>query len=85
MSPRMVTRGWVRAQVGVVEAWLDAPHSTTKSLDGTAYFRGSIAVILRGPALVRLAFPFKIERIPIRDENYWEDLRIPQAQFSLPL
>ena len=43
-----------------------------------------MAVLLRGPALVQLAFPFQVERLPADEENYWRDVRIPRAQFEFP-
>lgn len=47
-------------------------------------FRGKTAVILRGPALVELAFPFEVEKLPQRPDNYWHDLRTSRVQFELP-
>lgn len=72
-------------QIGVVDAWLDAVPLIAEPVEGTIRFRGSTAVILPGPAIVRLAFPFKVERLPADSANYWEDLRLPRAQFWLRL
>jgi hypothetical protein len=71
-------------QIGVVFLWLDAPTSPETATDGPVYFRGKTAVILRGPAVVELAFPFQVERLPAGPENYWRDLRLPCAQFEFP-
>lgn len=72
-------------EIGVVHVELGSPAASTESVEGFTYFRGSTAVILRGPALVKLAFPFHVEKLPGEAENYWEDLRMPHAQFKLPL
>lgn len=72
-------------RIGVVYAALDAPTSADSSTEGIVPFRGSLVVIVRGPATVRLAFPFRVEAIPPDPENYWEDLRIPTAQFRFQL
>ena len=53
--------------------------------DGMVRFRGAMAVLLRGPATVRLAFPFRVEVLPTDPFNYWEDLRVSCAQFLIPL
>ena len=55
-----------------------------RAAEGTVLVRGVPAVILRGPAIVRLAFPFRVEPRPADEANYWEDLRFPTAQFRLP-
>ena len=72
-------------QIGVVYVDLEMPALAMKSAQGTVSFRGNIAVILRGPAVVKLAFPFQIEKLPADDPNYWRDMRLPQVQFELPL
>lgn len=36
------------------------------------------------PAVVELAYPFRVERIPAADGNYWRDLHVPGAQFEFP-
>ncbi|SRR6266511_2478090 len=69
--------------VGVVYVMLDALAHTERSSEGIAHFRGSTAVILRGPATVQLAWPFSVERLPRDSANYWNDLRVPCAQFVL--
>jgi hypothetical protein len=40
---------------------------------------------VHGPALVRLAFPFRVERLPSDESNYLRDLRFARVQFDLPL
>ena len=47
-------------------------------------FRERNAVILPGTAIVQLAFPFHVERLPLGEENYWRDLRLSRAQLVLP-
>src|SRR5690349_9959018 len=47
--------------VAVVLVCLDSSRSAEGAADGTLYFRGSTAVIVRGPAVVELAFPFQVE------------------------
>ena len=69
-------------QIGVVFVRLDAPALATDSPDGTVFFRGKAAVILRGPAALELAFPFHVEKLPNDPDNYWRDLHAPQAQFE---
>jgi len=71
-------------RIGVVSVHLDTPTLAEKGVEGTVRFRGRMAVILHGPAVVRLAFPFRVERLPADALNYWEDLRFPTAQFRLP-
>jgi hypothetical protein len=68
-------------RIGVVCVHLDSLTSRDGSSEGTANFRGKLAVILRGPAVVQLAFPFHVERLPTDEENYWRDLKAPRAQF----
>ncbi len=70
-------------RIGVVLAWLEAPPGPPAA-EGLTCFRGTLAVILQGPALIRLAFPFRVEPLPIDPINYWEDLHYPSAQFRLP-
>jgi hypothetical protein len=71
-------------QVGVVRVRLDSPASSNGCGDGTILFRGQIATIVRGPAVVELAFPLHIESLPMDEVNYWRDLRLAQAQFEFP-
>ena len=71
-------------QIGVVFVQLDAPASAEKTPEGPLLFRGKTAVILRGPAVVELAFPFHVERLPVDADNYWRDLQVPRAQFEFP-
>lgn len=69
-------------RIGVVYVCLESPSNPETGADGTAPFRGSLAVILKGPAIVELAFPFKVERLPLDSDNYWRDLRVPRVQFE---
>ena len=52
--------------------------------DGFTPFRKELAVLVQGPAIVELDFPFWIERLPAGSENYWRDLHLPRAQFTFP-
>ena len=70
-------------RIGVVFATLDAPVAE-RSAEGMLFLRGMAAVLLRGPAVVQLAVPFRVERLADHEANYWEDLRFPTAQFRLP-
>ncbi len=69
-------------RIGVVFARLDSPASPDGASEGMLSFRGKAAVILHGPAVVELAFPYQVERLPLDAENYWRDLRVPRAQFE---
>jgi hypothetical protein len=71
-------------RIGAVFVTLGAP-AVERSAEGMVFLRGSAAVLLHGPALVRLAVPFRVERLPNDAANYWVDLRFPIAQFRLPL
>ena len=71
-------------QIGIVYVWLDARTAPETATDGLVYFRAKTAVILRGPAVVELAFPFQVERLPSEPGNYWRDVRAPRAQFEFP-
>jgi hypothetical protein len=71
-------------RIGVVYVTLDAPVLPPSSAEGRVLVRGVPAVLVRGPALVRLAFPFRVEPLPTDEPNYWEDLRFPKAQLHLP-
>lgn len=71
--------------VGVIHAHLEAPALSETAADGLVSFRGNLAVILRGPAMVELSFPFQVERLPADGENYWRDLRVPRVQFEFRL
>lgn len=64
---------------------LETPALAVESAEGMVSFRGNISVILRGPAVVKLAFPFQVEQLPADDPNYWRDMRLPLVQFELPL
>lgn len=69
-------------RIGVVFATLDAPVAE-RSAEGMLFLRGMAVILLHGPAVVPLAIPFRVERLP-DEANYWEDLRFPAAQFRLP-
>ncbi len=71
-------------RIGVVFVTLDAP-AAERSVEGMLFLRGRVSVVLRGPAVVRLAVPFRLEPLPADAANYWQDLRFPTAQFLLPL
>lgn len=71
-------------RIGVVDVTLGAPSLPSTPADGVTGFRGGQAILLPGPALVRLAFPFVIEPLPDDDTNYWRDLRVAGAQFEWP-
>ena len=71
-------------RVGLVFVWLGSPTVSDGAAEGTTYFRGKIAVFLRGPAIVHLAWPFQVERLPTDTGNYWRDLRMPVVQFEFP-
>jgi hypothetical protein len=75
-------RHWRR--IAVVYALLEAPTLAERAPEGTAPFRGRMAVILSGPALVQLAFPFAVEKLPADSGNYWRDLHVPCAQLEFP-
>ena len=71
-------------RIGPVYVRLGPPISRTITPDGIIMFRGMKAVILKGPANVKLAYPHFIERIPEDSENYWIDLRERCAQLTFP-
>ena len=70
-------------QVGVAFVRLRAPKTVAGSPEGIVCFRGTTAAIVRGPAVVELAFPFHLERMPVDPHNYWRDLQMPRVQFEL--
>lgn len=70
-----------RRRIGVVYVTLD-PTQMLDTAQGMIHFRGESAVILQGPASVRLAVPFRVERLPHDSTNYWIDLRHVGAQFN---
>ena len=72
-------------EIGVVSVVLGAPANSEKSVEGVICFRGVTAVILRGPAVVELSFPFTVEKLPRDVVNYWNDLKFPRVQFMLPI
>jgi hypothetical protein len=71
--------------IGVVQLRLGPPELVESAGDGMVPFRGTAAIIVRGPALVDLAFPFHVEPIPETPDNYWRDLHVPLAQLELSL
>ena len=71
-------------RIGMVVVALESPSTRDGISEGLNFFRGRTSVILRGPAVVELAFPFRVERLPLDPENYWRDLRQPRAQFEFP-
>jgi len=77
-------QGFVR-EIGVVWVHLDSLAAAESSAQGIFCFRGQTAVMLRGPAVVRLAHPFHVEKLPADEINYWEDLRCARVQFKLAL
>jgi len=50
-------------RIGVVFVTLDAAMAG-RSAEGMLFLRGIAAVMLRGPAVVQLAIPFRLERLP---------------------
>ena len=46
-------------RIGVVFVTLDALDIPVSTADGLVQFRGTAAVVLQGPATVRLSFPFR--------------------------
>ena len=72
-------------KIGVVYVGIEARSSMEESAEGVVHFRAGTAVILSGPALVQLAFPFQVERLSSDPCNYWRDLHFPRVQFELSL
>ncbi|MBE7503075.1 MAG: hypothetical protein HS113_22885 [Verrucomicrobiales bacterium] len=72
-------------RVGVVVVSLDALAGRNTAPEGWVQFRGQAAVVLQGPAVVELASPFHVERLPSDPANYWRDLRSPRVQFEFDL
>lgn len=77
-----VLRDYVR-KVGVVYALLDSVR-IDNSAQGVTFFRGTQSAIVRGPATVKLSYPFRVEALPEDPANYWRDLRYPRCQFTFP-
>jgi hypothetical protein len=75
---------WFERRVGVVFVGLNSSDFLDSVSDGFTPFRGKLAVIIRGPVIVELKFPFSIELLPFEAENYWRDLRFPSAQLEFP-
>lgn len=69
--------GVVFVQLGNREIDDPAPESRVN-------FRARVALIVAGPAVMRLGYPFQIERLPHSSQNYWADLRVPNVQFCFP-
>lgn len=71
-------------RIGVVRVSLDAPILKETASDGHITFRGKLVVFIKGPAIVELESPLRIERLPANSENYWQDIKMPGAQFEFP-
>lgn len=72
-------------RIAVVHVRLDGLDSNECGGDGVVAFRGATATILRGPALVELAFPFFAEALPLDASNYFADRQAARCQLLLPL
>lgn len=72
-------------QIGRVSVELAAPRCPEASAEGIVWFRGRTVVLVQGPALVQLAYPFCVEPLPRDEPNYWKDLQLPRAQLELAL
>jgi hypothetical protein len=71
-----------RRNIAVVCVDLDRPL-IEGGAEGRISFRGVTAVILRGPATVRLGHPYFVEKIPADAKSYWAHLRSTNPQFEL--
>jgi len=69
-------------RISVVVVSLDAIAGRDSAPEGWVQFRGKAAVVLHGPAVVELASPYQVERLPPDSANYWRDVRWPRAQFE---
>lgn len=72
-------------QIGVVHLRMETSPAPCRASEGIVRFRGHSAVVLHGHALLRMAFPFFIERLPATPDTYWQDFTWGGAQFELPL
>lgn len=72
-------------RIGVVHVRLDGLDSEDYGKEGVVNFRGAVATLLRGPALVELAYPFYAEAIPANASNYFADRKSGGCQLLLPL
>lgn len=72
-----------RREIGVVFVSLDRPDADATA-NGRVLFRGSGAVILPGPATVRLHTDLFIERIAADTRLYWSHLLATEPQINLP-
>lgn len=72
-------------RVGVVFVVLETPSNRELAPEGWVLLRGKLAVLLHAPAVVELASPFRVERLPADSANYWRDVRSPRAQFEFEL
>jgi hypothetical protein len=61
-------------EAAVVTVVLREPQCSRSPANGAVRFRGAQAAVLQGPADVRLAYPFVVERLPDDPGNYWRDL-----------
>ena len=71
-------------QIGVVFVGLESPSLPKRSPEGRVFLRGSSVVIIKGPAVVELAFPFQVERLHPDPSNYLRDRRHLGARFDPP-
>lgn len=71
--------------IGVVHLQVETVSTPNRASEGIVRFRGRRAAVLHGRALVRMTFPFFIERLPSHHEDYWRDFNRRGAQFELPL
>jgi len=76
---------WFERRIGVFIVGLNEITLTGTASDGLVQYRNGLAVIVRGPAIVELEYPFSVERLPTDLQNYWRDLRLPRAQLELNL
>ena len=72
-------------RIGVFLVELGERPIDESASDGIFAFRGELSVIVKGPVIVELEFPFYVERLPKDAENYWRDLRLPIAQLEFPM
>jgi hypothetical protein len=61
-------------EAAVVTVMLREPQCSRSPTNGAVQFRGAQAAVLQGPAEVRLAYPFVVERLPDDPGNYWREL-----------
>jgi hypothetical protein len=71
-------------RIGVILVALGENTVCGHAEDGLFTLRTKLAGIVSGPAVVEMAFPFRLEHVPRDEENYWGDIRFPSFQFELP-